>query len=126
MSDDTVWIKKDNVIQSKSFGFAVRIVKLCAYLKSDKLEYVIAKQLLRSGTSIGANVRESARAESRADFAHKMSIAQKEADETQYWLELLRATDYLTETEFTSINNDVEEIIKILSRIIISTKQNSR
>lgn len=115
---------KRNIVKEKSFSFAVRIVKLYQYLTSQKKEYVISKQLLRSGTSIGAMVREAEHAESKKDFTHKLAIAQKEANETIYWLELLRATDYLEVTAFESINTDAVEIIKLLTSIIKKAKSN--
>ena len=114
---------KKNIVKDKSFDFAIRIVKLYQYLTTEKNEYVLSKQLLRSGTSVGAMVRESEHAESKADFIHKLSIAQKESNETLYWLELLNRTDYLKVSEFESINNDVTEIIKLLTSIIITTKK---
>lgn len=117
---------KENVIKIKSFAFAIRIVKLYKYLCDNKKEYIISKQLLKCGTSVGALVRESEQAESRADFTHKLGIAQKEINETIYWLELLRATDYLAETEFKSVNQNAIEIIKIITSIIKSTKSNKR
>ena len=89
-----------NLIKEKSFRFAVRVVMLYKYLKNEKKEYILSKQLMRSGTSIGANVRESQNAESKADFIHKLAIAQKEADETLYWLELLKETDYIRIEEY--------------------------
>jgi four helix bundle protein len=95
-------MKKNNVIKDKSFKFAVRIVNLYKMLSIDRKEFVLSKQLLRSGTSIGANVREAVNAQSVADFVHKMAIAQKESDETCYWLELLHATEWMNENEFTS------------------------
>ncbi len=110
------------LIKDKSFALAVRIVKLCQYLNDKKKEYVISKQLLRCGTSIGANVREGQNAESRADFIHKLTIAQKEASETIYWLELMEATGYLSKNEFDSINEDAVSVIKILTKILKSTK----
>ncbi|HLA59875.1 MAG TPA: four helix bundle protein [Puia sp.] len=113
---------KENVIKIKSFAFAIRIVRLYQYLCNNRKEYVLSKQLLRCGTSVGALVRESEQAESRSDFIHKLSIAQKEINETIYWLELLHATGYLEETEFKSINQHAVEIIKILTSIIKSTK----
>ena len=113
---------KDNVIKIKSFAFAIRIVKLYQFLKTDKKEYVLSRQLLKSDTSVGALIREAEQAESRADFKHKLSIAQKEINEAIYWLELLRATDYLIESQFESINKYAVEIIKILTSIIKSTK----
>lgn len=114
---------KKNIVKDKSFDFAIRIVKLYQYLTTEKNEYVLSKQLLRSGTSVGAMVRESEHAESKADFIHKLAIAQKESNETLYWLELLNRTDYLKVSEFESINNDVTEIIKLLTSIIITTKK---
>jgi four helix bundle protein len=117
---------KENAIKIKSFAFAIRIVRLYQYLCDKKKEYVISKQLLRCGTGVGALIRESEQAESRADFRHKLSIAQKEINETIYWLELLRATDYLGESEFKSISLNAVEIIKILTSIIKSTKSNSK
>ena len=112
----------DNVIESKSFSFAVRIVKLCRYLQSDNKEFVLSKQLLRSGTSIGANVAESQQAQSRADFISKLSIALKEAVETNYWLRLLYATDYLSSTEYSSVITDCKELEKLLTAILKTTK----
>ena len=112
----------DNVIESKSFSFAVRIVKLCRHLQSDNNEFVLSKQLLRSGTSIGANVAESQQAQSRADFISKLSIALKEAVETNYWLRLLYATDYLSSTEYSSVITDCKELEKLLTAILKTTK----
>jgi len=113
---------KENVIKNKSFDFAIRIVKLYQYLCSDKREFVLSKQLLRSGTSIGAMIREAEHAESKQDFIHKFAIAQKEANEVVYWLELLKATDYLNEKEFENINNDAIAILKLITSIIKTTK----
>ena len=113
----------DSVLKRKSFEFAIRIVNLYKLLTSERKEFVLSKQLLRSGTSIGANVREGLNAQSKADFVHKLSIAQKECDETLYWLELLKETSYINESEFSSINNDATELLKILRSIIITTKQ---
>ena len=107
----------DNVIENKSFDFAVRIVNLHKHLSAEKKEFVLSKQLLRSGTSIGANVSEAVRGQSKADFLAKMSIALKEANESHYWIRLLYKTDFLTEQEFNSIENDIIELIKILSSI---------
>ena len=107
----------DNVIENKSFDFAVRIVNLHKHLSNEKKEFVLSKQLLRSGTSIGANVSEAVRGQSKADFLAKMSIALKEANESHYWIRLLYKTDFLTEQQFNSIENDVIELIKILSSI---------
>jgi len=115
---------RENVVKNKSFEFAIRVVRLYQFLVSDKKEFVLSKQLLRSGTSVGAMVRESEHSESKADFIHKLSIAQKEINETIYWLELLKATDYLTQEQFESINNDAVEIIKLITTIIKTTKSN--
>ena len=103
-----------SVLQQKSYRFAVRIVHLYAYLRDEKREYTLSKQLLRSGTSIGANLREARRGQSRADFAAKLSIALKEADESLYWIELLREADLINDDEFKSIYADCEELVKML------------
>ena len=113
-----------NIVKNKSFSFAVRIVRLYQFLVENKKEYVLSKQLLRSGTSVGAMIREAEHAETKADFKHKMAIAQREINETIYWLELLKETEYLTVTQFESINDDAIEIIKLLTSIIKSTKAN--
>ena len=111
----------DNVIECKSFEFAVRSVKLYRYLNDEKHEHVMSKQLLRCGTSIGANVAEAQKGQSKADFHAKMNIALKEANETHYWLRLLHRTEYLTEKEFQSIEPEIKEIISILVSICKST-----
>ncbi len=115
---------RENIIKNKSFAFSIRIVKLYQFLVDSKKEYILSKQLLRSGTSVGAMVREAEHAESKADFKHKMAIAQKEINESIYWLELLKETDYLSNEQFESINKDAIEIIKLLTSIIKSTKAN--
>ena len=107
----------DNIIIDKSFEFAVRIVNLYKYLSSDEKEYVLSKQLLRSGTSIGANISEAQHAQSMADFASKMNIALKEATETDYWLRLLSRTGYLNDLQFESIHKDIDELISVLTAI---------
>ncbi|MEI8115051.1 MAG: four helix bundle protein [Bacteroidia bacterium] len=117
---------KDNIVKSKSFAFAVRIVKLYQFLIDSKNEFVLSKQLLRSGTSVGAMVREAENGETKPDFIHKMAIAQKEINETLYWLELLAETNYLTKEQFESINADAEELIKLVTAIIKSTKANMK
>ena len=109
-------------VEHKSFLFSVRIVKLARYLQEEKKEYILSKQLIRSGTSIGANIVEAQQAQSRADFISKLSIALKEASETNYWLRLLNATEYLSETEFSSIIADCKEIERILTSIIKTTR----
>ena len=115
-------IMKENVIKNKSFNFAVRVVKLYKYLCHNKKEFVMSKQLLRSGTSVGAMVREAEHAESKSDFKHKMAIAQKEINESIYWLELLKETEYLNQDEFDSLNSDAVEIIKLVTSIIKTTQ----
>ena len=112
----------DNLIENKSFGFAVRIVKLSRYLNEQKNEFVLSKQILRSGTSIGANVAEAQQAQSDADFISKMNIALKEAAETKYWIKLLEATDYLSKSETQSILTECIELEKILFSIIRTSK----
>ena len=118
--------EKDNIIKIKSFQFAIRVLNLYKHLCSEKKEFVLSKQLLRSGTSIGANLREAVNAQSKLDFIHKLSIAQKECDETSYWLELLKETDYINENEYISIHNDAMDILKIIRSIILTTKQNNK
>jgi four helix bundle protein len=113
---------KENVIKDKTFAFALRIVKLYQFLIDSKKEYVLSKQVLRSGTSIGANVRESEHGQSKADFIHKISIALKEANETDYWLELLYQSGYLDEKMYPSIKQDCQEILKILTAIVKTSK----
>jgi four helix bundle protein len=115
-------MKKDNVIQQKSFVFAVRIVKLYKYLVEEKKEYVLSRQLLKSGTSIGANIEESIGGQSEKDFISKISIAYKEAREIIYWIRLLNATDYLTNGETKNILPDAEELCKIIGKIQITIK----
>ena len=113
-----------NAIKEKSFAFAIRIVNLHRFLVTEKKEFVLSKQLLRSGTAIGALVREAEQAESKPDFIHKLAIALKEANETEYWILLLRETNYLTTKESESILNDTIELLKLLTSIIKSSKQN--
>ena len=112
----------DNIIETKSFEFAVRIVNLYKYLTDTKKEYVISKQLLRSGTSIGANVAEAEQAQSKPDFVSKMSIALKETSETKYWIKLLKVTEFLSEMESSSLLADCVELEKLLVSIIKSSK----
>jgi four helix bundle protein len=115
-------MEKENVIKNKSFVFAIEIVSLYKVL-AERKEFILSKQLLRSGTSIGANIRESEHAQSKADFIHKLSIALKEANETEYWLDLLYETKYVSESEFQSIKPKVIEILKILVSIINTSKR---
>jgi four helix bundle protein len=116
--------KKKESIYDKSFQFAIDIIKLTKKIKEEQKEYIMSKQLMRSATSVGANIREANNAESKADFIHKLSISQKEADESIYWIELLYATNYINKEEFDSTNTKAVELIKIIKAIIISTKNN--
>jgi four helix bundle protein len=113
---------KDNLVQKKSYDFAIKVVKLCQDLVKNGKEFVLSKQLLRSGTSIGANVEEAIGAQSRADFYAKISVAYKEARETAYWLRLLKDTEYLDLSKFETIYRDVTELNRIISSIKKSTK----
>ena len=113
-----------NVIQEKSKRFAIRIVRFSQYLQNDKKEYVLSKQILRCGTSIGANIFESRNAQSKDDFIHKLSIALKEADETNYWLEVLLGADIINSSEYDSLYADLDELISLLVSIIKSLKNN--
>ena len=115
--------RKDNIILTKTDEFSDRIVRLHRYLQTTKGEFVFSKQILRSGTSIGANVAESRNAQSGADFVSKLSIALKEADETEFWLKKLLTGHFITERQYDSMFNDNEEIIKILTKIIKTMKQ---
>ncbi len=116
-------IVQNSILRKKSFAFAIRIVNLYKYLIEVKKEYVMSKQLLRSGTSIGAMVREAQNAESDKDFIHKLGISQKECDESLYWMELLKETDYLTQLEFESINQEGIALIKMLKSSIVTSKR---
>lgn len=117
---------KDNIILDKSFDFAIRVIKLYKHLCDDKKEYILSKQLIRSGTSIGANINEAQEGQSKRDFIAKMSIASKEARESKYWIDLLIKTDYLNinETHVRSLLNDIEEIVKLLTSIVKSSQEN--
>ena len=110
-------------IQIKSFQFAVRIVNLCRYLQTEEKEYILSKQLLRSGTSIGANVAESQQSQSRPDFISKLNIALKEASETDYWLRLMHETKYLSQKQFESMITDCSELERLLTSIIKTAKE---
>ena len=110
-------------IQIKSFQFAVRVVNLCRYLQTEEKEYILSKQLLRSGTSIGANVAESQQAQSRPDFISKLNIALKEASETDYWLRLMHETKYLSQKQFESMITDCSELERLLTSIIKTAKE---
>ena len=113
---------KENIIKDKTFAFGIRIIKLCKYLEETRREFVLTGQLKRSGTAPGALVREAEHAESKKDFIHKMAIALKEANESNYWIQMLKAGEYISQKEFDSINFDCEEIIKILAAIVKSSK----
>ena len=114
----------NNPLAEKSKAFALRTIRLYMHLRDEKREYVLSKQLLRSGTSIGANVREASRGQSRADFFAKLNIALKEADESEYWLELLHESGLIDDTAFNSIYSDCEELIRLLVSITKTQKSN--
>ena len=116
----------ESIIDRKSKAFALRIIKLYKHLKEVDKEFILSKQILRSGTSIGANARERKNSQSKADFINKLSIALKEADETQYWLELLYESEIIDENIFCSLNNDLKEIIAIITTSIKTAKQNKQ
>ena len=113
---------KENIIKNKSFAFSLRVIKLYKYLVEIKKDFVLSKQILRSGTAIGALIYESEHAESKADFIHKLSISLKEANETDYWLELLFQSDYISQIEYESIKRDIQELLKLLVSIIKTSK----
>lgn len=119
-------MKENNQVQEKSKAFAVRIIRLYQYLTDEKKEKILSKQVLRSGTSIGANIKECIRAQSTADFLSKMQIALKEASETEYWLELLGETDYITDKASDSLLNDCRELIRLITSIVKTTKENNQ
>ena len=119
-------VRDNNVISEKSKGFALRIIQLCRLLQREKQEYVLSKQLLRSGTSIGANVREASRGQSSADFYAKLTIALKEADETAYWLELLKESGILEESLYDSLYTDCEELIRLLVAITRTLREKEK
>ena len=112
------------IVRDKSFSFALRVVKLYKYLVDEKREYILSKQVLRSGTAVGALIREAEQGESKADFIHKLAIALKEANETEYWLDLLFQSEYIEEKSYKSIHADVKELIKLLTSIIKTSKNN--
>ncbi len=116
--------KKENIVMNKSYAFALRIIKLYKYLIAEQKEYVLSKQVLRSGTAIGALIKEAEHAQSKADFINKMNIALKEANETEYWLMLLKDSDYLDKTMFSSIHTDSNELVKLLASIVKTSKEN--
>ena len=113
----------DSLLATKSMDFAIRIINLNKYLQKEKKEYTMSNQILRSGTSIGANIREARFAQSKIDFIHKMSISLKEANESLYWLELLYKTDYLSESEYMSLYNDCDELVRMLHSTVLTSKK---
>ena len=117
-------MKQTNVIAEKSKAFALRIIRLARYLSEEKHEYTLYRQILRSGTSVGANIREASRGQSRADFYTKLTIALKEADETAYWLELLHESEYIPTKAYESLYADCQELIKLLTAITRTLKKN--
>jgi len=116
-------MKKEGVLRQKSFEFAVRVVQTYVKLRKDFKEYSLSLQLVRSGTAIGALVREAEHAESSRDFCHKLNIALKEANECDYWIELFHATGFLNKQEFESLQKDINELLRILTAIIKTLKQ---
>ena len=116
----------ENTVAGKSYAFAIRIVRLYKLLSAERKEFVLSKQLLRSGTAIGALIKEAEHAQSKAGFLNKMNIALKEANEAEYWLTLLKDTDFINEQEYISISNDCKEVIKLLASIVKTTKQKLR
>ena len=118
---------RESLVKDKSKDFAIRIIKMYQYLTTgvDHNEYILSKQILRSGTSIGANIKEALRGQSRPDFRAKMNIALKEASETEYWLELLNATGYISDESFQSIYDDCQELIRMLTKIVKNTNPDS-
>jgi four helix bundle protein len=115
---------KDSIVRDKSYAFALRIVKAWQFLSREQREFVLSKQVLRSGTSIGAMVKEAEHAQSRPDFINKMNVALKEANETEYWLTLLKDSGYIDEKSFASIHGDCQELIRMLASIVKTTRQN--
>lgn len=115
--------KSRNIVADKSKAFSVRIVNMCALLRRERQELVLSKQLLRSGTSVGANISEAIYAQSRADFVAKMQIALKEVSESGYWIDLLHKTNYLSDREYRSIFSDQQELIKMLTSIVKHAKR---
>jgi len=116
-------MKKDNIIKDKSYAFALRVIKAYKFLTSEQKEFVLSKQMLRSGTAIGALVRESEYAQSTPDFISKLSIALKEANRTEYWILLLKDSEHISEASFDSIHTDCVELIKLLTSIINTSKK---
>ena len=116
---------KSSVLYDKAYAFAVRIVRMYQFLSTERKEFILSKQVVRSGTSIGANVSEAGHAHTRPDFIHKLTIAAKEANETLYWLQLLRDTSYISDEAFISIEQDIRELQKLLTASLNTAKANS-
>ena len=114
---------RDSVVKDKSYSFALRIIKVFKFLNKEQHEFVLSKQVLRSGTAVGALVKEAEHAQSKADFINKMNIALKEANETEYWLLLLKDSEYIDEKSFNSIHQDCSELIKLLASIVKTSKE---
>lgn len=121
-----MWKQKENPLKDKSFSFAVRVVKVYVYLSQKKKEFVMSKQLLRSGTSIGANIEEAMQAQSKRDFIAKLQISLKESFETKYWIRLLHATSFLTDAQSESLTADIHELMKLLTAILKTSKDSIR
>ncbi len=115
---------KENALKIKSFAFATRIFKLSQFLQNEKREFIVSKQVCRSGTSVAAMIREAEHSESKPDFIHKLSVSQKEINETIYWIELLNAVDFINLEQFSSLNNDAVELIKLLTAALKTAKLN--
>ena len=116
-------MKRENIIKEKSYAFALRMIKAYKYLAQEQREFVLSKQVLRSGTSIGALIREAEHVQSPADFVNKMNVALKEANETEYWLMLLKDSEYIDEKTFVSIHKDCDELIRLLVSIVKTSKE---
>ena len=114
---------KDNLVAEKSVNFSIRLIQFYKFLNEEKREFILSKQLLRSGTAIGALIREAEHAQSKADFLNKMNVALKEANETDYWILLLYKGDFISEKEYESIKEDATELIKLLAKIVKTTKE---
>lgn len=114
--------KKPNIVRDKSFAFALQIIKVVQYLQDEKREYILSKQLMRSGTAIGALIREAEQAQSRPDFVHKMNIALKEANETDYWIDLLFQSQLMPQDRYDALHPDIQELLRLLISIVKSSK----
>ena len=117
-------MNQKNILKEKSFALALRIIKLYKFLIENKKEYILSKQILRSGTSVGAMIREAQNAESKMDFVHKLAIAQKECDESIYWMELLVQSNYISKEAFESVSAEAEQVLKMIKSAILTTKRN--